>query len=152
MSASSLRRTRALGAALAVALVAAAGSATSPLAATPSRVTLKVKGPGTHHPARFCGKHKSVYIFPRGAQLKYKGSVAPAPPKHFPVDVKIERCSGTHFRRVTTLHIAGGRGTGIFKAILRAPAPAGRARITYFSAVAVVGGHTSNKRYFGVHR
>jgi len=146
------RRTRALGAALAIALAAAAGSATSPWAATPSQVTLKVKGPGLHHPARFCGKRKSVYVFPRGSQLKYKGTVAPAPPKHFPVDIKVERCRGTHFRRVTTLHLVGKRGTGIYKAFFRAPRPGSRARVTYFSAVAVVGGRASNKRYFGIHR
>jgi hypothetical protein len=114
-------------------------------------VVLKVKGPGTHHPARFCGKHKRVYVFARGAQLKYKGTVTPAPPKHFPVVVKVERCAGRHFRRVTDLDIVGGRGTGRFKAFFSAPAP-GRARVTYFSAVAVVAGHRSNKRYFGIRR
>ncbi|UTI62269.1 hypothetical protein NBH00_12925 [Paraconexibacter antarcticus] len=115
-------------------------------------VKLKVKGPGSHHHARFCGKHKNVYIFPRGSKLKYKGTVTPAPPKHFPVDIKVERCSGRHFRRLTTLHITGGSGTGVFKALIKAPTPRGHARVTYFSAVAVAGGKSSNKRYFGIHR
>lgn len=152
MITSSPRRRRMLGAALAVALVAA-GTAPSIHAATTGQVTLKVKGPGTHHhPAQFCGKHKSVYVFPHGAQLKYKGTVAPAPAKHFPVKIKIERCSGGHFRRVASLEFLGKRATGVFKAFHRAPPPRGRGRITYYSAVAVVGGQASNKRYFGIHR
>lgn len=136
---------------LATALTVAAATAGAPHAAVATHVTLKVKGPGAHHPARFCGKHKRVYVFPRGAKLKYKGTVTPVPVKHFAVDVKLERCSRGHFRRVTTLHITGGRGTGIFKQLIAAPASS-HATVTYYSAVAVVAGHTSNKRYFGIHR
>lgn len=146
-------RTRITAAAgvLAASLTVAALGAGAPQAAVATHVTLKVKGPGVHHPARFCGKRKEVYVFPRGAKLKYKGTVTPAPPKHFPVAVKLERCAGRHFRRITTLHITGGRGTGVFKQVIPAPA-AGRATVTYYSAVAVVAGHKSNKRYFGIHR
>lgn len=142
-----------LAAGIAVAAAApVALAASTPSTAPPKTVKLKVKGPGSHHSARFCGKSKSVYVFPRGSQLTYKGDITPAPASHFPVVVKLERCSRGHWTRLQgNLTFEGKKVTGKFKAVHAAP-PATRAKVTYYSAIAVVNGRESNKRYFGIHR
>jgi hypothetical protein len=145
------RRTALLVAAVAsVALLA--GLATAPLAQTPTSVTLKVKGPSVRKNAKFCKKNrKNMRVFKASTRLKYRGVVRPAPAKHFPVTVKIERCAANgRFVRIATVSFQGKRATGIFKAFYKAPRP--RGRITYFKARAEVRGRRSDNRYFGVRR
>lgn len=119
-------------------------------AQTPTSVTLKVKGASTRRLAHFCHKTKRLRVFRSGATLEYKGLVAPAPPKHFPVTVKVERCQHGRFARIAKYQFQGKRASGRFKAFFRAPGR--RGRISYFSAIANVGGRDSNKRYFAVRR
>jgi hypothetical protein len=146
------RRTALLVAAL-VSCALLAGLATAPLAQTPTSISLKVKGASVRKNAKFCKKNrKNMRVFRAGTRLKYSGYVRPAPAKHFPVALKIERCvpQTRRFARIATVHFEGKRATGRFKAYYRAPRP--RARVTYFKARVEVRGRRSDNRYFGVRR
>jgi hypothetical protein len=147
------RRRTAVAFAALVACALLAGLATAPQAQTPTSVTLKVKGPSVRKNAKFCNKNRrNMRVFKAGTRLKYNGFVRPAPEKHFPVTLKIERCvpNTRRFARIATVHFEGKRRTGRFKAYYRAPRP--RGRVTYFKARAEVGGRRSDNRYFGVRR
>lgn len=147
------RRRTAVALAALVSCALLAGMATAPQAQTPASVTLKVKGPSVRKNAKFCNKNRrNMRVFKAGVRLKYKGLVRPAPAKHFPVTLKIERCvpSTRRFGRIATVRFEGKRRTGVFKAYYRAPRP--RGRISYFKARAEVGSRRSDNRYFGVRR
>jgi hypothetical protein len=127
--------------------------ASAPVGAqAPKSITFKVKGRSTQHTGRFCHKHKSVRVFAKGARLEYKGLVTPGPPKHFPVSLRIEVCSGGRFHVVERHQFEGKRASGRYKAFYAAPRPGRRAKITYFAARVRVNGVTSSRGYFGVHR
>ena len=137
---------------LALAACAAAAALATGLsfAQTPTSISLKVKGPYVRRHAHFCHKSKGLRVFKVGTRLKYRGFVVPAPAKHFPVTVQVERCSHGRFVRAARYHFQGKRATGKYKAYFTAPRP--RGRVSYFWARTIVGGVTSRKRYFGVHR
>lgn len=130
---------------------AATGRPVAHAATSPLRVVFKVKGPtNRRRNVRFCHKRKHIRLIKRGALTTYKGVVTPPFAKHFQVTVKVERCSRGRFVRVLKFKFQGKRLTGKFKTQRRAPRLIGR--ITFYSAVAVVNGHKSNKRYFAVVR
>jgi hypothetical protein len=137
---------------MAAALLATIGLAAAAItsAQPPSSITLKVKGKSVRRHARFCHKNKTLKVFKRGTQLKYRGFVTPHPAKHFPVLVQVRRCAGGRFVNDVKYHFQGKRATGKYKAYFRAPSP--RGRIAYFYARTVVAGGQSAKTYFAVRR
>lgn len=135
---------------LALALAALLAGAALSTAQTPTSVTLKVKGHYVRRHARFCHKSKGLRVFRTGSRLEYRGFARPAPAKHFPVIVQVDRCAGGRFVRAARYHFQGKRATGKFKGFFTAPRPSGR--VSYFWARAIVGGRASAKFYFGVRR
>jgi hypothetical protein len=135
-----------------VAMLALGGTAI----AAGTSVTLKAKGEYAKRHRTACGKTKNFRVFHRGASIEFRGFVTPPPAGHFPVRIKLERCTRGHFRAAGDRSITGKKLTGKFKGFISAKPLASRSRnrraIVYYLARAIVAGGESPKEYFAVTR
>jgi hypothetical protein len=82
-----------------------------------SGVSLSVAGAAGNLNATACGKQEAFYRYAAPAQIRYSGTVSPAPSGRWKVKVKLKRCAGGSFVDADSQKIVGqndGRFDGVF--------------------------------------
>ena len=80
-------------------------------------MTLSVSGAKGNLNATACGKQEAFYDYGAPAQVRYSGTVSPAPSGRWKIKIKLKRCVGSSFTDADSQKIVGqndGRFDGVF--------------------------------------